>query len=114
MKKEYIKLKETELINNCPECYAQDGMTLVFMQERLVSKFMIRITNTIIDRIECEKCESIIFPGIWTDDIERTYAYHKKTITPQPTSIRFTAISYIIMLIILLLIAGSTYVFINY
>ena len=113
MKKEYIKLKETELNNNCPECFNTDGMVLTFKQEQLRSKFLIKNKQTIIDHIECKKCESVIYPGIWTDDIERVHAYHKKTVTLQSPSLQLRPMFYIVVLVIILLLSTG-YVYLNH
>ncbi|GAA4116025.1 hypothetical protein GCM10022393_16460 [Aquimarina addita] len=115
MKTEYILLKEAILTNNCPECYSKDGLTLSFKQEKLHSKLMTKTKREIIEHMNCKTCETTIFPGRWTDDIERTYAYHKKTIAPEPSSIKFTGIFYIILLVTLLIFtAGGFYLYTLY
>lgn len=112
MTKEYIILKETKLTNNCPECYSKDGMVLTFKQEKQQSKLFIKTKSTVIDHIQCQKCETTIFPGIWTEDIERVYSYHKKTISPQSSSIKFKGLFYGLLIVVLLLIT-ATYIYIN-
>ncbi|WP_062056818.1 hypothetical protein [Aquimarina longa] len=108
MKSEYIILKEAALTNNCPECYSTDGMVLSFKQQRLKSKFLIKTKGTIIESINCSKCENQIFPGQWTTDIERVYDYHKKTITCNTSgSLYFTALFYILLLIVLVIATGA-------
>lgn len=99
MKTEYIILKETTLNNNCPECYSTDGMVLSFKQQRLKSKLLVKTKSNVVESINCNKCENQIFPGQWTTDIERVYDYHKKTITRQTGSLRFTKLFYILMLL---------------
>ena len=107
MKKEFIILKETKLTNNCPECYSTDGMVLTFKQEKLFSRFLVRTKSNVIDSIQCQKCESAIFPGIWTDDIERVYSYHKKTITPKSASIKPRGLFYVLTAVILMVATGG-------
>ncbi len=102
MKTEFIVLKEAPLTNNCPVCYANDGMVLSFRQKRLKSKFLIKTNGALIEGISCKKCESDIFPGQWTKDIERVYDYHKKTIEPKSGSIHFTKLFYILFVLIML------------
>ena len=104
MKTEYIILKETTLNNNCPECYATESLSLSFKQKKLFSKLYIKTKGEIIEHMDCKKCETTIFPGRWTDDIERVYQYHKKTIDLHPSGIRFTGLFYIIILVVLVLI----------
>lgn len=99
VKTEYIILKETILNNNCPECYATESLSLSFKQKRLFSKLFIKTKADIVEQMDCKKCETTIFPGRWTDDIERVYDYHKKTIDLQPSGIRFTGLFYLIVLL---------------
>jgi len=103
VKTEYIILKETILNNNCPECYATESLSLSFKQKKLFSKLYIKTSGEVIEHMDCKKCETTIFPGRWTDDIERVYNYHKKTIDLQPSSIRFTALFYLITLLVIAL-----------
>jgi len=113
VKIEHITLKETKLTNNCPECYSNDGMTLSFKQERQKSKFLVRTKKNISESIVCDKCETIIYPGQWTMDIERVYHYHKKTITPASGSLKFTTASYILLILMIALI-GLGYIYIKH
>lgn len=106
MKTEYIILKETVLNNNCPECYSKESLLLSFKQRRQFSKFFSKTKGEIIESMDCKKCETTIFPGRWTDDIERVYNYHKKTINSLPSGIRFTGSFYLIILIIIILSAA--------
>ncbi len=110
MKTEYILLKETALNNNCPECYSNDSMVLSFKQQRLKSRFLVKTKAYVIESIECQKCENTIFPGQWTQDIERVYDYHKKTLTPKSGSLHFTGLFYGLLLVIVLL-AGAGYLY---
>ncbi|WP_074406998.1 MULTISPECIES: hypothetical protein [Aquimarina] len=110
MKTEYIILKETTLNNNCPECYSTDGMVLSFKQQRLKSKFLVKTKSNVVESINCNKCENQIFPGQWTTDIERVYDYHKKTITRQSGSLRFTKLFYILTLLAIA-IAAFLYIY---
>ena len=105
MKTEYITLKETILNNNCPECYSQESLQLTFKQEKAFSKFLITIKKGFVSTMHCIKCKSEIYPGIWTEDIERVYNYHKKTVHPKPSSIKFTKTFYLIFLVLAVIIA---------
>ncbi len=112
MKTEYIILKETTLNNNCPECYSTDGMVLSFKQKKLISKLLVKTKGNVIENIHCNKCENQIFPGQWTQDIDRVYDYHKKTITSKPSSIRFTGLFYAIVILLIALVGiGYTYLY---
>lgn len=112
MKTEYIVLKEATLNNNCPECYSTEGMILSFKQKRTKSKLLVTTKGHIIESIKCNKCESKIFPGQWTIDIERVYDYHKKTIARKAPSIRFTSLFYIVLFLVLIFtVFGYIYIF---
>ncbi|MFD2563247.1 hypothetical protein [Aquimarina rubra] len=110
MKTKYIVLKEAVLNNNCPECYAKESLLLSFRQKKLFSKLFIKTKGEIIESMDCKKCDTTIFPGRWTDDIERVYSYHKKTIDPKKSGIRFTGLFYILFALMLLVI-GVLYIF---
>ncbi|MCK8520859.1 hypothetical protein M0D21_04745 [Aquimarina sp. D1M17] len=105
MKTEHIILKRANLTNNCPECYATDGMVLSFMQEKKTSSFIIKTNKKVLDNIHCSKCGTQIFPGRWTPDIERVYDYHRKTITAKPGSTKFTGLSYAIVFILITILS---------
>ncbi len=113
MKTEYIVLKEAVLTNNCPECYSTEGMVLSFKQQRVKTKLLTKTKANIIESINCNKCESQIFPGQWTADIERVYNYHKKTITRISSSIRFSPLFYGILIFFILLVVAGVYIFLN-
>lgn len=100
MKTEQIILKEAILNNNCPECYAKGSITLAFRQKRLRSRLLTIVKPAIEESMHCSKCESSIFPGQWTKDIELVYKYHKKTIRPKPASMHFSGLSYFIFFLL--------------
>ncbi len=74
---------------------------------------MIKTQGNVIESINCHNCENQIYPGQWTQDIERVYEYHKKTITPTRSSIKFTGLFYLLAFVILLII-GAGYVYLNH
>lgn len=111
MKTEYIVLKETILTNNCPECYSKDSLQLSFKQQRQFSKLFITTKKDIIERLDCKKCETTIFPGRWTDDIERVYNYHKKTIQNAPSGTRFTVLFYVLAFCVIIIVSSMLYLY---
>lgn len=112
MKTEYNILKESTLSNNCPECYSKNSLVLSFKQKKNISKYFINRKGNILESLYCNKCENQIFPGQWTEDIERVYNYHKKTITPILPSSKLTKLSYILLaLFLFLLIVIGIYLF---
>ncbi|SEK90888.1 hypothetical protein SAMN04487910_1446 [Aquimarina amphilecti] len=105
MKTEYIVLKETVLNNNCPECYSKESLLLSFKQKKTFSKLFIKTNKEVIESMDCRKCETTIFPGRWTDDIERVYNYHRKTIDLKSSSVKFTGLFYLIVFLVIALSA---------
>ncbi|MGB5237625.1 MAG: hypothetical protein WBM43_08165 [Flavobacteriaceae bacterium] len=111
MAKEKLEIiKESVITNNCPECFNQD-MTLSFFQKHLYSKFYHRITPVVEHQIRCNKCNSIIYPVKWTEDIERIFEYYRKTVEPQASKTRFTLFFYGLILVAVLLGVTIAYLY---
>ena len=86
MSDKFIIIKEVALNNNCPECYTKEGLQLTFKQRFIETKFYKSITNDIKHEINCNRCNSTIYPIQWTDYIERVFEYQKKAFVPKKTS----------------------------
>ena len=111
MAKEKLEIiKESVITNNCPECFNQD-MTLSFFQKHIYSKFYHRTTAVVEHEIKCNKCESIIYPVKWTEDIERIFEYYRKTVRPEASKIRFTLLFYGLIFAVVLLAAAIVYLY---
>ena len=108
VKEKLIILKEAEITNNCPECFNQD-MKLTFYQKHLFGRLYHRTTATVTHQIKCNKCESVIYPVKWTEDIERIFEYYQKMVVPEKPSIRFTSLFYILVISVLVLIGVAIY-----
>ncbi|WP_100610223.1 hypothetical protein [Confluentibacter lentus] len=98
-----ITVKEVTLNNNCPECYGKGGLMLTFKQKIIENQFYKSITVEIKEGIHCNKCNNIIYPERWTDEIERIVEYHQKAFTPMTTSTYIKKTSWIIIASILLI-----------
>ena len=104
MKSNYVHIK-TELLNNhCPECFSTEGLQLSFKQKYNDTRFYKAITNDIIYELNCNICNTEIFPVRWTDDIERIIDYKKKAFTPKPKSFKLKRITWILLIAIDVLI----------
>ncbi|MBW1295272.1 hypothetical protein [Aquimarina litoralis] len=114
MKTEYIILKNAILNNNCPECYATKSLQLSFKQKKVLSKFYIKTEKEVIESMDCQKCGTNIYPGRWTDDIERVYEYHKKTIDKKSAGIRFTKLFYLLLFLAIVICASIIYTYISF
>lgn len=113
MAKEKLEIiKEAVITNNCPECFNQE-MTLRFFQKHLYSKLYHRTTSAVEYKIQCNKCQSIIYPVKWTEDIERIFEYYQKTVVPQKSRIRFTALFYGIVIGLIVIIGLVIYFYIE-
>ena len=109
MAKEKLEvLKDANITNNCPECFNQD-MQLTFYQKHLYSKLYHRTTSDVSHQIKCNRCNSVIYPVSWTDDIERIYDYYQKMVEPRKASIRFTVLFYVLILLLIILVAAVVY-----
>tara|TARA_R110002020_G_scaffold63170_2_gene168780 strand:- start:155926 stop:156282 length:357 start_codon:yes stop_codon:yes gene_type:complete len=113
MAKEELRIiKEADLTNNCPECFNQ-ALRLSFYQKHIYNKLYHKISSDVTHEIKCKTCESLIYPVKWTEDIERVFDYYRKMVTPDRSSIRFTALFYILVLFCIVLVAAGSYYFLR-
>tara|TARA_R110000868_G_scaffold32076_1_gene117062 strand:+ start:8813 stop:9166 length:354 start_codon:yes stop_codon:yes gene_type:complete len=105
-------IKEADLTNNCPECFNQE-LKLSFYQKHSYGKFVHKTTNEVTSELKCKKCFTLIYPVTWTPDIERVYEYYQKMAVPKRTSIKFTSLFYILILVLIILIAAGVYLFLE-
>jgi hypothetical protein len=106
MAKEKMEIiKEAALQNNCPECFNK-SLKLTFSQKHTYGKLLHRVTKEFSHEMKCSKCGSIIYPVKWTDDIERSFEYYQKTVTPIRATLEFRPLFYVLVLL-LLAVAGA-------
>jgi len=91
-----------QLKNNCPVCFANDGMVVSFKQKWKENRLLRKATNDLNYAIACEHCTSTIYPVQWTDDIERVFEFHQKMAKPE----RFRKLKPLAFMIIGLCIVG--------
>lgn len=104
-------LHTARLNNNCPTCFATDGLELTFSQEKTENRFYEKGEKEISSKIYCHTCNHDIFPVNWTDDIERVHAYNRKLAEPMSTAMKLKPLLYFIILIDALLLAALIYYF---
>lgn len=104
MKDNYTHIKTESLNNNCPECFSTEGLQLNFKQKHTETRFYKAVTDDIIYELNCNVCNTEIFPVRWTDDIERIIDYKKKAFTPKPKSFKLKRIAWILLIILDILI----------
>jgi hypothetical protein len=107
-----VVIKEMELSNNCPECFNQD-LKLTFYQKHRFSKLFHKTTSEVTNQILCNKCGSDIYPAKWTDDIERIFNYYQKMAVPEKSSLKFTPLFYVLILVVLALIGTAVYLYLE-
>lgn len=105
-----VVIKETDLSNNCPECFNQN-LKLTFYQKHIYGKLFHRTTNQVTNQIVCNTCGSDIYPAKWTDDIERMFNYYQKMAVPKKSSLKFTRLFYILIFALIVLTGTAVYLF---
>lgn len=107
-----IVIQQAELTNNCPECFNQD-LTLTFLQRHTFGRLFHRTTSEVSHELRCNKCNSLIYPVKWTDDIERSFEYYRKMVKPNRASIRFTTLFYALLLLLISLVGAIIYIYLE-
>ncbi|NKI31544.1 hypothetical protein [Croceivirga thetidis] len=109
-KERLIVIKQADITNNCPECFNQE-LELTFSQRHTYNAFYHKTTEEISHEIKCKKCESIIYPVKWTDDIERVFDYYNKLVEPDKKSVRFTTLFFVLLLLMFGAVAALLYLY---
>jgi hypothetical protein len=104
MEEKFITIKEVMLNNNCPECYNTNGLQLTFKQKFVETRFYRSITKETSHQLECNTCNTSIYPVSWTEDIERVFNYHQKAFTPKNPSTKLKKAAWILIISLLILI----------
>jgi len=102
-------LHTAKVNNNCPECYSTDGLEFTFSQEEVDNKLYSKAKKEVLEELRCEKCDQVIYPVNWTQDIERVYDYNKKLVKPKSAGIKLKPLAYIFILIDTLILAALIY-----
>lgn len=108
-KEELVVIKESNITNNCPECFNQD-LTLTFYQKHTYGSLFHKTTDEVSHKLVCNTCHCHIYPVSWTEDIERLFNYYKKMAIPAPKTSTPTTLFYVLMLLGIALIAGIIYI----
>ncbi len=106
-------LHSAKLNNNCPECYATNGLEISFVQEECENRFYTKAQKSITETMYCNNCNHNIYPVNWTEDIERVYEYHKKQAIPKSSQTNLKPITYGIILFCLAGITALIYFLLN-
>lgn len=98
------------LNNNCPVCYATDGLEISFVQNENETRFYTKAEKEIAETIYCHTCKNIIYPVNWTSDLERIYEYHKKQVIPRDSKLKVKPVVYVLILSALVITSGLVYI----
>lgn len=98
-------LHTAKLHNNCPECFANNGLEFTFSQQETAHKLYVKAAPKIHEKLVCNTCNNTIYPVNWDKDIDRVYEYHKKQVVPIKSTIRLTKIGYIVVSSLIICIA---------
>ncbi|MAP53651.1 hypothetical protein [Altibacter sp.] len=109
MKKTTHVLHTAKIANNCPECFATNGLEFTFSQEITETKWYHKADKTITESLFCHTCNTNVYPVRWNDDIERVYEYHQKLVVPHTTGTHLTSLAYIFLLVGIVLVAAVVY-----
>lgn len=107
MDEKLITIKEVDLINNCPECYNTNGLQLTFKQKFIETSLYRSITNDTTQAIHCKTCSTDIFPVMWTEDIERVFAYQQKAFVPKTASTKLKKKAWLLISLFAVLILSG-------
>ena len=105
----YVKFGESKIRNNCPKCFAQDGLVFGFYNKVIETKLISKATKEIKGELTCSHCESIIYPALWTDEIDRVYLYNLRKLGDPETYTRFKPLSIGLFVGATLAIAGTAF-----
>lgn len=100
----YFVLKEAHINNNCPECFYQNGLKLTFKQKAIDNLFYSANSNETISEMHCENCNTKIYPGRWTDDIDRVVDYQNRALQLKAKSLTIKPLGWFIILLNLILV----------
>lgn len=109
-KEKLIVIQESDLTNNCPECFNQE-LKLTFYQKHKFHRLFHKTTGEVSQELKCKTCESIIYPVKWDKNTENAFNYYQKMVMPEKASIKFTSLFYLMILILVILIGAGVYLF---
>ena len=109
MASSFVKFGESKLRNNCPKCYAQDGLSFTFYNKIEDNKLLTKATKEVKGELHCSHSSSQIYPGLWTDEIDRVYLYNLKRIGNPETYTRFKPLAIIILIAIVVVAAAAAF-----
>ncbi|WP_194766650.1 hypothetical protein [Tamlana sp. I1] len=105
----YLDIKEVPLNNNCPECYNTNGLHLLFKQKAVETSLYKGLTSEINHELNCKTCNTTIYPGQWTTDIDRVVDYQNKAFVPKPAFRKLKKLAWMLIIGATTLISASLF-----
>jgi uncharacterized protein with PIN domain len=102
-------LHTAKVNNNCPECYSTEGLEFTFSQEEVENKLYRKANGEIVESLQCKKCQQVIYPVNWTEDIEQVYKYNRKLVKPMASGFRLKRLAYILIAVDILALGAIIY-----
>lgn len=109
MKEKTHILHTSQIKNNCPTCYGNDGLEFTFSQEEKENAFFKKPSSKIDELLYCHNCKTTIYPVNWTDDIELVYNYNKKIAETYRHYLQVKPLLYVLIILAVILIAAGVY-----
>ena len=109
MAESYVKFGESKLRNNCPNCSAQDGLKFTFSNKVKDSKLRTKATKEVKAELFCSHCDSVIYPSLWTDEIDRIYLYNLKRLGDPETYTRYKPFAIYVLIGVVLVATAVTF-----
>lgn len=107
-------LLTSQLKNNCPTCYGNDGLEFTFTQDEKENRLIRKPSPDIEHILYCHNCKTHIYPVDWTEDIELVYEYNRKLAETKRHHLQVKPLMYILILIGLVLVGATVYILLNY
>lgn len=98
------------LKNNCPECFATNGMEVSFSQEEIETVFQIKAKKTIQSQITCTTCTTPIYPIQYTPDIERVFEYHYKLALSHKRKSKWKPLAFVLLILTITAVSALLYI----
>lgn len=105
-------LHTARLKNNCPICFATDGLEIIFSQEETETAFFKKPAKQMEEKMYCHTCQNTIYPVNWTEDIERVFDYNKKIAETHKEYLKVKPLFYISVVLAIVLVAAVVYILI--
>ena len=93
-----------------------DGQGVAFFEKRIRPVLVARCykchsaeAKEVKGELHCSHCSSQIYPGLWTDEIDRVYLYNLKRIGNPETYTRFKPLAIIILIAIVVVAAAAAF-----